>query len=42
MAYVNEDECEAAGLDCKKVLSLARRFERGEYVSLTANQGEQE
>lgn len=28
MAYLNDDECEAAGLDPKKVLSLARRFER--------------
>lgn len=28
MSYANENECEAAGLDIKKVGSLARRFEK--------------
>lgn len=26
MKYANEDECEAAGIDAKKVESLARRY----------------
>ena len=28
MIFINEDECEAAGVDPKKVASIARRIER--------------